>query len=58
MVFVGHHESLSPGMIQAYQANGYRVARNPTGGWDVYLDPPDDVLGPPLVEAIDDELEN
>ncbi len=58
MVFVGHHLSLSPGMRQAYQAQGYRVVANPAGGWDVYLDPPADVLGPPLVEAIDDETGN
>ncbi len=36
----------------------YRLVFRADGQWDVYLDPPADVLGPPLVEAIDDELEN
>lgn len=35
----------------------YRVEPNPAGGWDVYIDPPDDPIGPPIGDTMP-ELEN
>jgi hypothetical protein len=54
MVFIAHRAEYPA----AEYPPPYRIEENPAGGWDVYLDPPADPLGPPLVEAIDDELEN
>ena len=54
MVFVEHCAHYP----EHYRNTYYRVEPSPQGGWDVYLDPPANPIGPPLVEAIDDELAN
>ncbi len=56
MVFVGHFARV-PRQYLAIPGF-YRIEPDPAGGYNVYLDPPEDPIGPPIVEAIDGELEN
>jgi hypothetical protein len=46
MVFVAHYDAYPA----HYKESWYRIEANPAGGYDVYLDPPANPIGAPLVE--------